>query len=365
MHDIMGQQREQETCIGVIGAGAWGTALAIAMTRAGHGVMLWAREPELVQAMRQQRENARYLPGVPLPDAITPTGKLADLAACGIWLLVTPAQATRAMLRALREKGLADAPRPIVLCAKGIEQQTGAFLTGIVAEETPALAPYVLSGPSFAGEVARGLPAAVTLAARDIAQARALARQLAHERFRIYSSDDMIGVQLGGALKNVLAIACGVVEGLGLGDSARAALLTRAFAEMRRFGRALGAQPETLTGLSGLGDLMLTATSTQSRNYTLGVELGRGRRVAEVLAERITVAEGVFTAQVVARMARERGIEMPITQSVRRLVEDESDAATELKRLLARPLRDEQEHEQGQEPEQEPRPQQQPGGPTA
>ena len=329
---------------GVIGAGAWGTALAISCARAGHEVVLWAREPEVVRDVAERRENVRYLPGISLPETIRPSGDLADLRACDFWLLVTPAQVTREMLKALNEAGLTAQARPIVLCAKGIEQNSGAFLADIVRQETPALVPYVLSGPSFAAEVARGLPAAVTLAAADIEAARALARQLAHERFRIYSSDDLIGVQLGGALKNVLAIACGVVEGLRLGDSARAALLTRAFAEMRRFGSALGARAETLSGLSGLGDLMLTAASPQSRNYSLGVELGRGKSAKEVLARRITVAEGVFTAQIVTRMAAQRGVDMPIAESVRRLVNGESDAATELKRLLARPLRDETEN---------------------
>ncbi len=329
--------------IGIIGAGAWGTALAITLARAGKDVRLWAREPELVDEMRQHGENTRYLPGVKLPGRISPTNQLADLAGCDAMLLVTPAQTTRAMLRRMREAALLREGRPLVLCAKGIEQGSGAFLADIVAQEAPQLALFVLSGPSFAAEVARGLPCAVTLAAGDIEQARALARQLAHERLRIYSSDDLVGVQLGGALKNVLAIACGVVEGMELGDSARAALLTRAFAEMRRLGRVLGAREETLSGLSGLGDLMLTATSSQSRNYSLGVELGRGRALDDVLGERITVAEGVFTAQVVGKLAAEHGIDMPISESVRRIVSGESTAQGELQRLLARPLRDEAE----------------------
>ena len=336
----MATMTANDTRVGIVGAGAWGTALALSTVRAGHAVNLWAREPELVVAMREKRENVRYLPGVRLPDEVHPTGDLKEAASCDLLLLVTPAQATRAMLRRLREEAGRGAG-PLVLCAKGIEQGTGLFLSQIVEEELPAAEPFVLSGPSFAAEVARGLPAAVTLAGQDIERARALARELAHRAFRIYSSDDVIGVQLGGALKNVLAIACGIVDGKGLGDSARAALLTRAFAEMRRFGQALGARPETLTGLSGLGDLMLTATSSQSRNYSLGRELGRGRALADILAERITVAEGVHTAQVVTKLAREHGIDMPISESVQRIVTGESDADAEMARLLSRPLRDE------------------------
>ena len=325
--------------IGVIGAGAWGTALAISATRAGHEVVLWAREPQVAQAMAQQRENTRYLPGIPLPDGIFPTNDLADMRDIATVLLVTPAQATRAVLK--QAGAHLQACAALILCAKGIEQQTGMFLTQVVADVAPALNSFVLSGPSFAAEVARGLPAAVTLAGRDIAAARALARQLSHKSFRIYSSDDPLGVQIGGAMKNVLAIACGIVEGKQLGESARAALLTRAFAELSRFGRALGAKVETLMGLSGLGDLMLTATSTQSRNYSLGVALGRGEPLEEILGRRITVAEGVHTAQVAVQLAREHGIDMPVCAAVHAVVSGASTPDAEIDRLLARPLKDE------------------------
>ncbi len=332
------------TTVGIIGAGAWGTALATSCARAGLEVVLWAREPDLVEAMRSKRENVRYLPGVRLDETIMPTGVLEEaagvVAAGAPLLLATPAQATREMLRRLRDEAGIDSGR-IVLCAKGLEQAHRKLLADVVHEEMPKAEPLALSGPSFAAEVARGLPAAVTLAAEDIETARSLARLLSHATFRIYSSDDLVGVQLGGALKNVLAIACGIVEGKGLGDSARAALLTRAFAELMRFGRAMGARPETLTGLSGLGDLMLTATSAQSRNYSLGLELGRGRRLEDILGERITVAEGVFTAQVVVALAKENGIDMPISESVHRIVSGESDPDTEMARLLSRPLKDE------------------------
>ena len=328
--------------IGIIGAGAWGTALALSCARAGHAVSLWVREPELAETMRRRRENVRYLPDIALPGAIMPTNDLGEAAAGEVLLLVTPAQTTREMLRALKMVGAVD-EKPLVLCAKGIEVATGEFLSDVVREEAPAFTPFVLSGPSFAIEVAKNLPAAVTLAGEDIERARELARLLAHPRFRIYSSDDIIGVQLGGALKNVLAIACGIVAGMGLGDSARAALLTRAFAEMRRLGRALGAREETLSGLSGLGDLMLTATSAKSRNYTLGEELGRGRSLDEVMGERITVAEGVFTAQIVTRMAQEHGVDMPVSEAVRRVVTGQSKPVEEVEWLLSRPLRDETE----------------------
>ncbi len=335
----MSAMERTSSSIGVIGAGAWGTALAIAATRAGHEVMLWAREPELVREMRARRENTRYLPGVELPAAVQPVDSLAALEGIEVVLLVAPAQATRAVLRAARPHLLRA--RALVLCAKGIERGSGAFLTTVAGEEVPDVARFVLSGPSFAAEVARGLPAAVTLAGEDIARARALARQLAHQSLRIYSSDDPLGVQIGGAMKNVLAIACGIVEGRGLGDSARAALLTRAFAELARFGAALGAKPQTLTGLSGLGDLMLTATSTQSRNYSLGVALGRGEPLEEIMARRITVAEGVHTAQVAMRIARAHDIDMPICAAVHAVVSGQSGPDAEIARLLARPLRDE------------------------
>jgi glycerol-3-phosphate dehydrogenase (NAD(P)+) len=256
-----------------------------------------------------------------------------------IVLLVTPAQATRAVLK--QAGAHLQACAALILCAKGIEQKTGMFLTQVVADVAPWLNSLVLSGPSFAGEVARGLPAAVTLASEDIDRARMLARLLSHKSFRIYSSDDPLGVQIGGAMKNVLAIACGIVEGKQLGESARAALLTRAFAELSRFGRALGAKVETLMGLSGLGDLMLTATSSQSRNYSLGVALGRGQSLADILKQRITIAEGVHTAQVAVRIAREHGIDMPICEAVHAIVSGASTPDAEIERLLTRPLKDE------------------------
>ncbi len=329
--------------VGIIGAGAWGTALAITAARAGHDVRLWAREAEVAAAINERRENPLYLPGIALPEGIVATGEAAAMADREVVLLVTPAQAVRAVTEAFAPH--LPAGVPLVICAKGIERETGQFLDTVVREAAPDAVPFALSGPSFARDVAQGRPAAVTLAGPDLDSARRLARLLSHRAFRLYSSDDMRGVLIGGALKNVLAIACGIVDGMGLGDSARAALVTRAFAELARFGRALGARVETLHGLSGLGDLVLTATSGQSRNYSLGRELGAGRALADILADRRAVTEGVWTAAIAVKLAYEHGVEMPICESVHAIVEGRSTPAREVERLLSRPLRDETEGE--------------------
>ena len=327
--------------IGVIGAGAWGTALAMTAARAGNAVTLWAREPELARDLNEKRENTLYLPGFALPERIRATNDPADMAQGDIVLLAAPAQATRAVCAAFALH-LGEGT-PLVLCAKGIERETGLFPAQVAARAAPAVTPFVLSGPSFAADVAAGLPAAVTLAGEDIDQAREIAQALSHKALRLYSSDDPLGAQIGGAMKNVLAIACGIVEGKGLGDSARAAVVTRAFAELTRFGRALGARAETLNGLSGLGDLMLTATSAQSRNYSLGFELGRGRNLADIMAERRAVTEGVHTAGIAMKIARAHDISMPICGSVHAIVSGQSDVEGEIARLLQRPLKDETE----------------------
>jgi glycerol-3-phosphate dehydrogenase (NAD(P)+) len=307
--------------IGVIGGGAWGTALAQVAARGGD-VLLWARETEVVEGINARHENAPFLPGVPLSPAIRATALLSDLAEQDALLVVAPAQHVGAVL--------AETPvgnTPLVLCAKGIEAGSRR-LVGEVAQAVHPDAPIaVLSGPTFAHEVAAGLPTAVTLACAD-------------EAFRPYASTDVTGAEIGGAVKNVLAIACGVVEGAGLGQNARAALIARGFAEMTRFGIARGARPETLAGLSGLGDLVLTCSSTSSRNFSLGVGLGRGERAADLLADRRTVAEGAFTAPVLAGAAAEAGIDMPVTAAVCRLLQGVSAAAV-IEGLLARPLRDE------------------------
>jgi glycerol-3-phosphate dehydrogenase (NAD(P)+) len=319
--------------IGVIGGGAWGTALAQVAAAGGEPVLLWAREADVVAGINSEHENTAFLPGIPLSPAIRATGSLGDLAGMEALLVVAPAQHVRAVL--------AEIPagdQPLILCAKGIEAGTR-MLVGEVARAVRPNAPVaVVSGPTFAHEVARGLPTAVTLACADAGLRSRLAARLATPAFRPYASDDVIGAEIGGAVKNVLAIACGVVEGAGLGQNARAALIARGFAEMTRFGLARGAKAETLAGLSGLGDLVLTCSSTASRNFSLGVGLGQGQRAAALLADRRTVAEGAFTAPVLVEAAREAGVDMPVTAAVDRLLNGAA-AGEVIEALLARPLR--------------------------
>lgn len=321
--------------IGVIGGGAWGTALA-QVAAAGGDTLLWAREPEVVAAINDDHENPAYLPGIALSAAVRATGDLKALADCDAWLMVTPAQHLRAVLAAMPA-----AHRPLVLCAKGIEAGSGLLMSEVAAAMRPGVPVAVLSGPTFAHEVARGLPTAVTLAAEDAGVRTALAARLAQPAFRPYHGDDVIGAEIGGAVKNVLAIACGIVEGRGLGQNARAALISRGFAEMTRFGLARGARAETLAGLSGLGDLVLTCSSTSSRNFSLGVGLGQGRSAAELLADRRTVAEGAHTAPVLREAARAAGIDMPIAEAVCALLAGETAIDAVVGGLLSRPLRSE------------------------
>jgi glycerol-3-phosphate dehydrogenase (NAD(P)+) len=318
--------------IGVIGGGAWGTALAQIAATGGRQTLLWAYEQEVVDAVNRDHENPIFLPGVPLEESIRATSALQDLAAADAWLVVTPAQHMRAVLEA--------APRcdkPMILCSKGIEERSGELLHHVAASACPGAQVAVLSGPTFAHEVARGLPTAVTLAASDASLGERLRERIALPTFRIYLSDDVAGAEIGGAVKNVLAIACGVVEGKGLGQNARAALIARGFAEMTRFGMAHGARRETLAGLSGLGDLVLTCSSTSSRNYSLGKGIGEGRSAAVLLADRRTVAEGAFTAPVLARLARDRGIDMPIVDAVDALISERASVDEVLEALLSRP----------------------------
>ena len=320
--------------LGVIGGGAWGTALAQVAAQDGRETLLWAIEDDVVAAVNRIHENPIYLQGVKLDPAIRATGNFSELADCGAWLVVTPAQHMRAVLERMPCPGI-----PLVLCSKGIEESSGALLHE-VAREVCATSPIaVLSGPTFAHEVAKGLPTAVTLAGDDFALAERLRDRLAQPAFRIYVSDDVAGAEIGGAVKNVLAIGCGVVEGKGLGENARAALIARGFAEMSRFGSAYGAKPETLAGLSGLGDLVLTCSSTSSRNYSLGVGIGEGRAAADLLSNRKTVAEGAFTAPVLARLAREKGVDMPIVDAVDALVAGRVNVDEALDALLSRPPR--------------------------
>jgi glycerol-3-phosphate dehydrogenase (NAD(P)+) len=321
--------------VGVIGGGAWGTALA--EVAAGNGdVVLWAREPEVVADINGTRENRLFLPGVRLSEAIVATGDFAALGDCGMLLVVAPAQHVRSVLG-----GVPNRATPIVLCAKGIEATTRRLVGEVAAEVLPEAPLAVLSGPTFAREVAMGLPTAITFACADRALADRLIARIAAPRFRPYWTDDVIGAEVGGAIKNVLAIACGVVVGRKLGENARAALISRGFAEMLRFGAAKGARAETMRGLSGLGDLVLTCSSTQSRNFSLGHGLGEGKSAAELLSDRLTVAEGAFTAPVLQAAADELGVDMPITRAVCSLLDGIASVDTVIAELLSRPLRSE------------------------
>jgi glycerol-3-phosphate dehydrogenase (NAD(P)+) len=324
---------------GVLGGGAWGTALAQVCARAGLATTLWARETEVVKSIWAKHENELFLPGVKLDAAITASADIADLGGCDLILAVAPAQHMRAALTALRPH-LASGT-PIVLCAKGMERSTLRLMNEVLAEAIPSARPAVLSGPSFAGEVARGLPTAVTLAAKDLELGRELAEAIATPSFRPYLADDMIGAEAGGAIKNVLAIACGVVEGRGLGRSAHAALITRGFAEMTRYAVALGARAETVAGLCGLGDLVLTCSSSQSRNMSVGLALGRGQSLQEALAGKLSVAEGVESAPAVRALARHLDIDAPICEAVAAVLAGDVGVEAAIEGLLARPLKTE------------------------
>ena len=329
--------------IGVIGAGAWGTALAQMLASDGTPVALWARETELVAEINTARTNALYLPGVPLAGSIVATGNVADMAALPVLLVVVPAQHLARVLVGLPTytgaQAAGAATRDIVLCAKGIEAGTGRMMVDVARDVAPGSALAVLSGPTFAREVAQGLPTAITLACSGgEAQWQRLSAAIARPPFRPYYSDDIVGAEIGGAVKNVLAIACGVVDGLGLGENARAALIARGFAEMLRFGEARGGRAETLFGLCGLGDLVLTCASTASRNYSLGKALGEGKTAEQALAGKASVAEGAATAPVLAQLAAQAGITMPIVDAVCRLLAGEAPAGKVVSDLLARPL---------------------------
>ncbi|MFE1598595.1 NAD(P)H-dependent glycerol-3-phosphate dehydrogenase [Methylobacterium sp. ID0610] len=326
--------------VAVVGGGSWGTALANAAAMAApREVVLWLRDPASARAMAEARENARYLPGVPLHPGVRPTADAAALRDAEAVLLVTPAQTLRGVLTGLRDA--LDPAAALILCAKGIERGTDAFLTDVAAEVAPGAALAVLSGPSFAADVARGLPTAVTLAAPEPGLAAALAASLSGPSLRVYHGTDMRGVEIGGAAKNVLAIACGAVIGRGLGESARAALVARSFAELRRFARAYGARPETLMGLSGLGDLVLTAASPQSRNFAFGERLGRGATPLEAACGKL--AEGALTAAALVGLARRRGVEMPVAEAVAGVVAGDLSLDDAIMGLLSRPLRAEDE----------------------
>ncbi len=325
--------------VGVIGAGAWGTALAQVCARAGREVALWAREIEVQASIAADHENTLFLPGVPLDPVIHATGDFADLAVCDLILAVPPAQHMRAALAAFAPHAPAEAP--IVLCAKGVEQGSLKLMTEVAGEVLPGRTIAVLSGPSFAGEVARGLPTAVTLACAEDHCAERIAEALAGLLFRPYASTDLIGAEAGGAVKNVLAIACGISEGKGMGRSAHAALITRGFAELTRLAVALGGQAETVAGLCGLGDLVLTCSSPQSRNMSVGLALGGGQSLEEALAGKLSVAEGVASAPAVVALAEKFGVEMPICQAVNAVLCGRLEVDAAIAGLLSRPLKSE------------------------
>ncbi|MFW6027627.1 MAG: NAD(P)H-dependent glycerol-3-phosphate dehydrogenase [bacterium] len=321
--------------MGVAGAGAWGTALACVAARAGRDVRVWAREPDVADAINERRENPVFLPGAAL-EPVAASSEPSFLAECDACLLTTPAQHLRAAAAVFHR--VLPSHAGFVICAKGFERDTERMMSEVLAEAAPGRPVAVLSGPSFAADVVRGLPTAVTLACTDEELGRALVEAIGLPEFRPYLSPDVTGAQVGGAVKNVLAIACGIVEGRRLGESARAALITRGFAELVRLGRALGARAETLRGLSGLGDLVLTCSSPQSRNMSLGAALGEGRKLEEVLAERNSVAEGVHTAAAAVALARRHGVDMPIAEAVAAIVSGMLGVEEAIRSLLNRPF---------------------------
>jgi len=322
---------------GIVGGGAWGTALAQVLRRAGRDVVLWAREIEVVGAINTAHNNPLFLPGVALDPAIHATGDLAEAARADALLLVAPAQHLRALCRQL---GPALAPSaPIIICAKGIEEDSGALLSEVVAASLPQAPVAVLSGPTFAAEVAKGLPTAITLAASDAALGQNLINAIGTREFRPYFTDDVAGAQIGGAVKNVMAIACGIVMGRGFGDNARAALITRGLAEMVRLALAHGGKAETLMGLSGLGDLTLTCSSTQSRNHSLGLALGKGEKLDAYIAGRRSVAEGVTSAAATAALAKKLNVDMPIVGAVDAILHHGAAIDEVIEALLTRPFK--------------------------
>jgi glycerol-3-phosphate dehydrogenase (NAD(P)+) len=323
--------------IGIAGAGAWGTALANAAASAGNDVVLWMRSPEQAAALAATRGNERFLPGVKLHDRIRPTADLADLASVRAVLLVTPAQTTREMSAALAV--VLPIETSLVLCAKGIERESKGFLCDVVEHVRPGSPVAVLSGPSFADDVARGLPTAVTLACRDAALAEDLATALSGPTLRVYHRQDVRGVEIGGAAKNVLAIACGAVAGKGLGESAKAALIARGFAELLRFARAYGGQAETLMGLSGLGDLVLTCSSAHSRNFAFGQRLGPGMSVVEAAGGKLV--EGAATASALVALAHAKNVDMPIAEAVEQILSGAWSLDQAVDALMNRPIKSE------------------------
>jgi len=327
--------------IGVVGAGAWGTALAMTAARAGRSVTLWAHETDVVDEINTSHTNSTYLPDIELPNTITASTNLTDIAACDMVLWVTPAQFARPVLKDYARH--ARRGIPVLMCAKGIEEGSFDLMSDVLDQELPGTPWGVLSGPTFAIDVAKGLPTAITLSCANQELAKNMAHAIRTPTFRPYWSDDVIAAEVGGAVKNVLAIACGIVSGKDLGNNAPAALITRGMAEITRLAVAKGAKPVNLMGLAGLGDLILTATSMKSRNFSLGVALGQGRTLDEVLAERKAVTEGVFTARAARDLAKRAEIDMPITEAVASILFDGANIDDTIAELLSRPLRAEQD----------------------
>ena len=321
---------------GVVGGGAWGSALAQTLATAGREVLLWAFEIDTIEEINEFHTNRNYLPGVTLSKSITATGKLAEIAACDAVLLVAPAQHMRLISGELGQSLTVDIP--LIICSKGIEQKTGKLLSQVLSESCPKGEVMVLSGPTFASEIARDMPAAITLACENEETGQALMNAIGHKTFRPYWTDDLIGVQVGGSLKNVLAIASGIVDGKEMGNSAHAALVTRGFGELVQFGEAYGGRRQTMMGLSGFGDLLLTCSSPQSRNMSLGRALGQGQTLEEILGGRKSVSEGVYSAAAAWKIAEDNGLDCPITEAVHRVLEGEVTVDAAIDDLLTRPF---------------------------
>ncbi len=325
-----------EKTIGVLGGGAWGTALAQNAATAGRKTTIWAREEDVVNSINENHENSVFLPTIPLSKDLKATSDLKQICQNDILLIVTPAQYVRETLKNINP--YISEGQPIVICSKGIEIESGKLLSTVVAEETPKAICAIMTGPTFATEIAHGKPSAMTLAVKDKDTARELREVLSTKLLRTYITDDVIGVQLGGAVKNVIAIGCGVAQGLDYGESARAALVTRGLAEMSRLASAMGANKETLMGMCGIGDLMLTCSSLQSRNFSLGVLLGQGKTLEDILMSRNSVTEGVHTSKALMTLAKNNAVEMPICEAVYKCLNENVPVKDAVQELLDRPL---------------------------
>lgn len=322
--------------IGIIGAGAWGTAMGEVFAKNGQDVLIWAKEADVVAGINVNHENAMYLPKIPLSDPLKATEDLQKIPDNKIILVATPAQFVRPTLEQIKDKITPE--HRLVICAKGIELETGLLMSQVVQQVVPHAVVAIMTGPTFARELASGMPGAVTIAAAKKDIGEELQKALGHPGFRPYFSDDIIGAQLGGAIKNVIAIACGVVRGRKMGDSARAALLTRGVAEIGRLGVAMGAKKETLLGMCGIGDLMLTCSSMQSRNFSLGVALGEGKSLDEILGSRKAVTEGVHTVQSTLSLAKKHAVDMPITEAVNKCLSQDASVDQAIEEMLHRPF---------------------------